>query len=446
MRTHISAGKVFTGLSRTAVRDQTVVVDDETIAFVGSTESAPRPCPGDNVIDHSGLFIMPGLIDLHVHLAYGNAKSAEDIDLYASVEFRALRGLFLAQRVLAAGFTSVLDPGTSGRVSTAIRDAINANLFIGPSITACGPYITSHQGITDTYPTWIGVPETSIGRLARNKDEGIKEIRIQTKDGVDCVKLALDGFITNDAGEPIAAYTEEETLAMVTEAHRLGRRVVAHARGSEAVRYAARAGVDLICHASWIDDVGIELALENGCALCPTLTYPYNIAEFTKPTEPAARRGRPEQSQKELDIAYVNLARAFRAGVPITIGTDSGFATTPCGEWHARELAILVEHVGLSSAEALQCATLGSSALLRDQGVVGAIEVGRRADLLVIDGDPLKDIRLLLDRDRVTAVYHRGELVSIEHKDYDPQKVSDFSFANWNNVYTRDRVTECKRD
>ena len=114
MRTHISAGKVFTGLSRTAVRDQTVVVDDETIAFVGSTESAPRPCPGDNVIDHSGLFIMPGLIDLHVHLAYGNAKSAEDIDLYASVEFRALRGLFLAQRVLAAGFTSVLDPGTSG--------------------------------------------------------------------------------------------------------------------------------------------------------------------------------------------------------------------------------------------------------------------------------------------------------------------------------------------
>ena len=290
------------------------------------------------------------------------------------------------------------------------------------------------------------MPETSIGRLARNKDEGIKEIRIQTKDGVDCVKLALDGFITNDAGEPIAAYTEEETLAMVTEAHRLGRRVVAHARGSEAVRYAARAGVDLICHASWIDDVGIELALENGCALCPTLTYPYNIAEFTKPTEPAARRGRPEQSQKELDIAYVNLARAFRAGVPITIGTDSGFATTPCGEWHARELAILVEHVGLSSAEALQCATLGSSALLRDQGVVGAIEVGRRADLLVIDGDPLKDIRLLLDRDRVTAVYHRGELVSIEHKDYDPQKVSDFSFANWNNVYTRDRVTECKRD
>jgi imidazolonepropionase-like amidohydrolase len=442
MRTYFLAGRMFSGLDLGVVENQTIVVDDGRITYLGSAEEGPRPRRRDKVVDHSNFFVMPGMIDLHVHLAYGNAKSAEDIDLYASVEFRALRGLFLAQNVLASGFTSILDPGTSGRVSLAIRDAINANLFPGPRITACGPYITSRQGVTDIYPTWIGVPETSIGRLARNKAEGIEEIRLQTKDGVDCIKLALDGFITNEAGEPIAAYNEEETLAMVTEAHRLGRRVVAHARGSEAVRYAARAGVELICHASWIDDEGIELALANGCALCPTLTYPYNIAEFTQPSEPAARRRRPEQSRQELEIAYANLERAFRAGVPLTIGTDTGFATTPCGEWHARELALLVEHVGLSPAEALRCATSVSAGLLRDGDMVGAIEAGRHADFVVIDGDPLTDITVLLDPDRLHAVYLGGELASMERRGYDPRQVSEFSFGNWNEVYTRDRVAE----
>ena len=433
---------MFAGPDLEALDNQTIVVEDGRITYAGDADRAPKPRRGDKVIDHSRSFVMPGLIDLHVHLAYGNAKSAEDIDLYASVEFRALRGLFLAQHVIASGFTSILDPGTSGRVSLAIRDAIDANLFPGPRITACGPYITSRQGVADTYPTWIGVPETAIGRLARNKDEGIEEIRVQTKDGVDCIKLALDGFITDEAGEPIAAYNEEETLAMVTEAHRLGRRVVAHARGSEAVRYAARAGVELICHASWIDDEGIELALANGCALCPTLTYPYNIAEFTQPSEPAARRRRPEQSRQELEIAYENLARAYRAGVPLTIGTDTGFATTPCGEWHARELAILVEHVGLSPAEALRCATAVSAALLRDGDTVGVIEPGRHADFVVIDGDPLADITVLLDPDRLHAVYLGGELVPLERRGYDPRQVSEFSFGNWNEIYTRDRVAE----
>ena len=157
---HIKCGKLFTGLGDYAETQQTLVINGDTIRFVGPSAAAPQPAPGDEVIDHSGHFVMPGLIDMHVHLSYGNAKSEEDIDLYASLEFRALRGLEAAQRVLAAGFTTIADPTTTGHVSLAIRDAIDAGLFVGPRITTSGRQITNRQGLSDWYP--------SLGRRAGN--------------------------------------------------------------------------------------------------------------------------------------------------------------------------------------------------------------------------------------------------------------------------------------
>jgi len=157
--------------------------------------------------DFSRYFVIPGLIDVHTHLAYGNAKTEEDIDLYSSLEFRAVRGVFFAHQVLASGFTTIVAPGDSGMVSRAVRDAIDAGLFEGPRVTAAGPYITSREGLTDWYPTWIGVPTTSIGRLVRNRDEAIEEIRKQVKEGVDAVKIAMDGIHRRPNGELVAAFT-----------------------------------------------------------------------------------------------------------------------------------------------------------------------------------------------------------------------------------------------
>ena len=150
----------------------------------------------DTVLDYANLFVMPGLIDVHTHLAYGNAKSEEDIDLYQPMEFRALRALFFAQKVVAAGYTSICAPGDAGQISLSVRNAINFGLFDGPRVTAAGRYLTTRQGLTDWYPTWIGVPDTSIGRLVTSKDEAIEEIRVQVKNGVDCIKLAMDGMQT----------------------------------------------------------------------------------------------------------------------------------------------------------------------------------------------------------------------------------------------------------
>ena len=262
MKKHIRCGTLFAAKDDQTLRDQTIIVTDGKICDVVATKSAPAPASDDQVIDHSKHFVMPGLIDIHVHLSYGNAKSEEDIDIFSPVEYRAIRGLHAAQRVLRAGYTSMADPATTGNVTPAIRDAINCGLFVGPRITTSGRQITNRQGLSDWYPTWIGVPDTSIGVLARNADEGIQEIRKQVKEGVDFIKIAMDGDAMNPSTGLVSGYTQAETDAMVAEAHRLGRKVVVHARGAEAVLYSARAGVDVILHASWMDDEGLEAILE----------------------------------------------------------------------------------------------------------------------------------------------------------------------------------------
>src|SRR6516164_4810494 len=230
MKTFVRCGQLFTGREDDACANEVLVYDERgMLDYVGPDANSPRRARGDRLLDYSRCFVMPGLIDVHTHLAYGNAKSEEDIDLYSPLEFRALRGLFFAQKMVAAGFTALCSPGDAGQISLSIRNAIRAGLFERPRVMAAGRYVTTHQGLTDWYPTWIGAPETSIGKLVTNIAEAIEEIRRQVKDGVDCIKIALDGIQRRDNGELVAAFNQEETEAMVRETHRLGRKVVVHA-------------------------------------------------------------------------------------------------------------------------------------------------------------------------------------------------------------------------
>ena len=255
MKTFVRCGRLFTAQEDEATKNAALVYDEAgRIVYAGPEKGAPKPGKSDRTIDHSGQFVMPGLIDVHTHLAYGNAKTEEDIDLYAPLEFRALRGMFFAQKVAAAGYTAICSPGDAGQVSLSIRNAIEAGLFEGPRVMAAGPYITSHQGLTDWYPTWIGAPTTSIGRLVTTVADAVEEIRWQVKNGVDCIKIAMDGIQRRPDGELIAAFTQEETDIMVRETHRMGKKAVAHAGGREATLYSARAGMDLIFHGFDLDD------------------------------------------------------------------------------------------------------------------------------------------------------------------------------------------------
>src|SRR5689334_1882518 len=284
MKTFVRCGQLFTGREDEARTAEILIFDERgTLDYVGPEAGSRRRARGDRVVDYSRCFVMPGLIDVHTHLAYGNAKSEEDIDLYSPLEFRTLRGMFFAQKVAAAGYTAICSPGDAGQISLSIRDAVRAGLFDGPRIMAAGPYITTHQGLTDWYPTWIGAPETSIGRLVTTASEAVEEVRRQVKNGVDCIKIAMDGIQRRPDGELIAAFTQEETDIIVRETHRQGKKAVAHAVGREATLYSARAGVDLIFHGFHLDDECIAAMLKSGSALCPTLTHPRNMVDFTQP-------------------------------------------------------------------------------------------------------------------------------------------------------------------
>lgn len=439
---HLHCQTLFDGTGLDTRQQQTLVIDDGVLRYVGPRAQAPAPQPGEQVLDSGDAFVMPGLVDVHTHLAFGNAQSEEDIDLWTSDEFRALRGMFFARHVLAAGVTSMVCPGDSGQLSISVRNAIAAGMFDGPRVAASSRVITNRQSLNDWFPSRVGTPEYFTARLVTSRSEALAEIRTQAKDGVDLIKIAMDGTHRRPNGEIIAAFTADETREMVEEAHRLGCKVATHAYGREAVMYAARAGVDLVFHAFYMDDDCIEALLEAGSILAPTMTFPQNTVDFCQPHDPAIATGYAGYCARTLELGTPVLKRAKAAGIPFACGSDSGFAVTPYGEWHAREPELLVKRLGFTPAEALHAATAVGARCMPRGETLGTLEAGKQADFLVLDGSPLDDIRLLQDRSKFMAVYKGGQPVDLTRSRYNPKQVSDFNSLKWTDLYTRDRVAE----
>jgi imidazolonepropionase-like amidohydrolase len=200
--------------------------------------------------------------------------------------------------------------------------------------------------------------------------------------------------------------------------------------------------VDLIYHAYEMDDECLEHILRNRCAIGPTLTLMRNWIDFTRPSDGSFARRKDKDSEGDFTRWCSNLSKARAAGVSMVTGTDSGFAATPYGEWHAREIEIFVRYLGYSPGEALMCATSVAAGLLRGGKNLGTIAPGRKADFAIFDGNPLRDVSVLLDRSRLESVFLGGKPAALQVPDYDPTKVSDFSYNNWNDLYTRERVAE----
>jgi imidazolonepropionase-like amidohydrolase len=445
----IQCQRLFTGLADDIRYDQILVVEAGLFSFVGPREDAPPSLPGDIAIDAGDHFVMPGLIDVHTHLIFGNARSEEDVDLWVTPEFRALRSLFFAQHVLAAGYTSIVVPGDAGNSSIAVRDAIRAGLFDGPRIAASSNVIANRHSLNDWFPEHVGTPDYFTGKLCTTPDAQIEEVRRQAKAGANLVKIAMDGTHFREDGTHIAAFTQQEVSAMVAEAHRLGVKVATHAYGREAVLYAARAGVDVIFHAFFGDDECWDAMLASGSALAPTLTFLRNNVEFCMPHEPSVESGYQAMQLRVIEVAKRNLNRARERGVPFMTGSDSGFAVTPYGEWHAREIGILVDWLGFTPAQALRAATsVGARLMPRGRtgtpqaAQVGAIEAGRHADFLFIRGNPLDNVDLMVQREAIAAVYHGGRRMSTERKPYDPWQVTNLGSLKWTEIYTRDKVAQ----
>jgi len=365
--------------------DQVVVVEGDRIARVAPSAEVTAGA-GDTTIDLPETTLLPGLIDMHTHLTY-DLEYLGYAGLGISTAREALHGARNARRTLEAGFTTVRNLGASDYADIALRDAINDGDVVGPRIVASGPAL----GITGGHCDDNLLPP-SFGFQAGGVADGIPDVQHKVREvikyGADVIKICATGGVLSRGDDPVASqYTLEEMKAIVADAHRLGRKVAAHAHGAEGVRWASEAGVDSIEHGHLMDDASIEALKRNGTYLVPTVYLGEYMGGRIEEV--------PEYSrQKMRDVMAAmrrNVGRAFAAGVKVALGTDA--AVYPHG-LNARELHSYVE-LGMTPLAAIQAATINAADLLGWTDRVGSVEAGRFADLVAVEGDPTHDVRVL---------------------------------------------------
>lgn len=418
----ISGGSVLDATGSPTQPNTDVVVKNNRIVAVGDQTTGEQMPPREQMqrVDATGQTVMPGLIDVHCHMTYGEARYEEEIDLYTSPEMRTLIAAANARKVLRAGVTSISQPGGSYYIGVGIREGIQSGLVQGPRMTAAGRYLTTSNGLTDWYPDSVGVPDGNIGKLTNTTDQIKEEIRHQVKNGVDLIKLADSPYGT------FQAFTNDEMKLAADLAHQLGKRITIHARGSAELGAAVDAGFDWIMHGNVMTDEVIEKLAESQIPLAPTLLLLANLADWPELT--GAPHGQSDGCRRMLDKTANTLHRAHEAGVKFAMGTDTGFAVTPYGEWHARELELLNIYAGLSPMEAVIAGTANGAAMVGLEGRVGKLAPGYLADIIVVDGDPLTDVHVLVDKRNIKVVIKdgavqefRSDLDSVRyHNDRDP--------------------------
>ena len=399
------------GTGREPIDNATLRIINGRVAAVWQGEARPydQREPADEALELSGKTVMPGLIDAHCHISYGEGKTAEEVDVYGGAEWAAVRAVWNAQKVLQSGVTTFCDPGSTWNVAVTCRDAINNGMFVGPRIFAAGRHISADGAFADYFPSWLGMPVSAEGVLCPTADEMRREVRRQVKNRVDLIKISGDSQAQDTRLDVGPCFSDEELSCIVSTAHGLGRKVTIHSRYAKTVAAAARAGVDWVIHASYMDSADIGLLLDKQIPICPTLTYTANIVQHGR--DVGVDPNYIETKRRELDSLIETQRKAIEAGIPMMAGSEAGFAVTPYGQWHARELELMVELLGITPLQAIMAGTRNNAKALGWDHEVGSLQPGRWADLLVLDGDPLSDIRVLGDPDCISAVYKGGAAV-----------------------------------
>ncbi|MGH9580123.1 MAG: amidohydrolase family protein [Terriglobales bacterium] len=386
-RTLVRAGRILDVKTGAVLSNQSILIAGDRIEKIAPS-SEVRPQPGWTVIELPQAIVLPGMMDMHTHLTF-DAGDFGYADLGVSVPSRALTGAKNAKRTLEAGFTTVRDVGAYGYSDVALAAAVEKGDVPGPHILASGPAMSITGGHCDQNLLAHEFHYTAEG-VADGVDGVQQKVRELIKYGATVIKVCATGGVLSRGTDPQASqYTREELRAIVTEAHRLGRKVAAHAHGAEGIRWAAEAGVDSIEHGSYIDDAAIAVLKEKGTYLVAIF---YLGAWFL---ENAERLRVPDfylsKAREVMPIGRRNVARAIAAGVKIAYGTDA--AVYPHGE-NAKDLAWYVK-MGLTPLGALQAATVNAADLAGWSDRAGALEAGKWADLIAVDGDPLADITTL---------------------------------------------------
>jgi imidazolonepropionase-like amidohydrolase len=396
----IRAGKMIDTVAGVTLNDQVIVIEGERVKAVGPAASTSIP-PGATVIDWSKLAVLPGLIDAHTHLT-GDATKHGYSALGISNMRAALYGVRAARLTLEAGFTTVRNVGADDFGDVALRDGINDGDYPGPRMLVSGNPLGIKGGHCDNNLLPPEYNDVSRG-VADGPWAARAKVREMVKYGVDLIKICASGGVLSKGDESGAQqYTLEEMQAIVAEAHKLGRKVAAHAHGTSSIRDAIIAGVDSIEHASLIDEEGIRLAREKGTYLVMDI---YNDDYIL---QEGAKVGILEESlAKERALGQLqrdNFRKAFLGGDKMAFGTDSG--VYPHGD-NAKQFYYMLKY-GMTSMQAIQAATVNAADLLGWKNRVGSISPGKYADIIAVEGDPGKDATVLT---HVKFVMKGGKMV-----------------------------------
>ncbi len=399
----VRAGRVLDVKTGSILQNQAIVIENDRIVSIGPAAQA-KPASDATVVDLPNATILPGLIDAHTHITFNPNFGYETLGI--SIPREALIGAHNARITLEAGITTVRNVGARGFSDVALRDAINAGDVPGPRMMVSGPALSITGGHCDNDLLPFEYHASSEGAA-----DGIEAVQHKTREiikyGADVIKICATGGVLSKGDDPNASqFTLEEMRAIVADAHRLGRKVAAHAHGAQGVRWASEAGVDSIEHGHLMDDAAIATLKKNGTYLVPTLY----LVDWQK--EHAATVHLPEYARRKMEmiseVGQSNVKKAIAAGVKIGMGTDA--AVYPHG-LNAHELAVYVR-LGMTPLQAIQTATINDADLLGWSDRIGTLDPGKYADIIAVDGDPLKDITTLQN---VKFVMKGGEVVKNQY-------------------------------
>jgi imidazolonepropionase-like amidohydrolase len=386
----IYAGTLLAVPGQEPLKEQTIIIKDGRISEVKA--GFILPVSGQRVYDLRNQFVLPGLIDCHVHLLGELGPKAKVERTEDDESFIALRGAMYAMRTLRAGFTTVRDLNERSSAIFALRRAINDGMIAGPRILASGSTVspTGGHGQTYGYRDDINAIFASSGEC-----DGVEDcrraVRRQVARGADVIKFVATGGVLSDIKAGVdQQFTDDEMASIIQTAHRLGRRVAAHAHGAGGINAALRAGVDSIEHGSYLTDESVALFKKSGAYLVPTVLAGVTAAEFAK----SGGFMSEAQKAKALQVGPViqsALRRAYAGGVKIAFGTDTGVSAH--GQ-NAKEFALMVG-AGMPPMEAIKAATVNAADLLRLSAVIGTIEPGKAADIIAVKDDPTRDVKAL---------------------------------------------------
>jgi len=400
-RTILHCGKLIDVTKGQVLTDYSIIVDGNAITEVQAGYT--KPAGTDKVIDLKNKTVLPGLIDCHVHMEHETSPTRyQEVFTYNPADY-AFQSVVFAERTLMAGFTAVRDLGGTG-VNISLRNAINKKLIKGPRIYTAGKAIATTGGHAD--PTngfrddLMGDPGPEAG-VVNGADECRKAVRQRYKEGSDVIKITASGGVLSVAksGEN-PQFTEDEIKAIVETAHDYGYKVAAHCHGAEAMKRAVRAGVNSIEHGTLMDEEVMQLMKQHGTYFVPTIIAGRSVADSAKKPGyfPALVTPKALAIGPKIQSTF---AKAYKAGVKIAFGTDAGVYA------HGKNWMefVYMTEVGMPPMEAIQAATVSAADLIGVSDKIGSIEKGKLADIIAVDGDPLKDIQVM---GKVTFVMKDG--------------------------------------